>query len=153
SSLRLRPFRPLEVFMQYTWLDSEILALDGSSTVNAPFEVGQPLLRRPRESGSFAVTWRRRALTLNTNAYVRGQVFDIEPNLGTFACTLGQQCLFNAKGYILANAGFSYQLPAGVEVHGQLNNFLNQKYEAAFGFPSLRLNFLAGLRFAIPSHR
>ena len=153
STLRLRPFRPLEVSMQYTWLDSRILALDGSSTVNAPFEVGQPLLRRPRESGSFNVTWRRRALTLNTNAYVRGQVFDIEPNFGTFACTLGAQCFFNVKGYTLANAGFAYQLPAGVEIHGQLNNLLNQKYEAAFGFPALRLNFLAGLRFQIPSHR
>jgi hypothetical protein len=36
-------------------------------------------------------------------------------------------------------------------MHGQLNNFLNQQYEAAFGFPALRLNFLAGLRFQIPS--
>jgi outer membrane cobalamin receptor len=153
STLRLRLFRPLEVSMQYTWLDSRILALDGSSTVSAPFEVGQPLLRRPRESGSFNVTWRRRALTLNTNAYVRGQVFDIEPNFGTFACTLGSECFFNVKGYILANAGFFYQLPAGVEIHGQLNNFLNQKFEAAFGFPALRLNFLAGVRFQIPSRR
>src|SRR5262249_12497641 len=153
STLRLRPFRPLEVSAQYTWLDSRILALDGRSTVNAPFEVGQPLIRRPRESGSFSVAWRHRALTLNTNAYVRGQVFDIEPSLGTFACTLHKPCFFNVKGYTLANAGFSYRLPAGVEIHGQLNNFLNQKYEAAFGFPALRLNFLAGLRFQIPSHR
>jgi len=151
STLRLRPYRPLEVSMQYTWLDSEILALDHSSTVSAPFEVGQPLLRRPRESGSFNVTWRRHRLTLNTNAYIRGQVFDLEPNLGAFACTLGLPCFFNAKGYILANAGFSYQLPGGVEMHGQLNNLLNQQYEAAFGFPALRLNFLAGLRFQIPS--
>ena len=153
STLRLRPYRPLEVSMQYTWLDSEILALDHSSTVLAPFQVGQPLLRRPRESGSFNVTWRRHALTLNTNAYIRGQVFDVEPNLGTFACTLGLQCLFNVKGYILANAGFSYQLPGGVEMHGQLNNFLNQRYETAFGFPALRLNFLAGFRYHIPSRR
>jgi outer membrane cobalamin receptor len=151
TMLRLRPYRPLEVSMQYTWLDSEILALDHSSTVSAPFQVGQPLPRRPRESGSFNVTWRRHALTLNTNAYIRGQVFDLEPNLGTFACTLGLPCFFNAKGYILANAGFSYQLPGGAEMHGQLNNFLNQHYEAAFGFPALRLNFLAGLRFQIPS--
>jgi outer membrane cobalamin receptor len=153
STLRLRPYRTLEVSMQYSWLDSQILALDHSSTVNAPFEVGQPLLRRPRESGSFNVTWRRHALTLNTNAYIRGRVFDVEPNLGTFACTLGAQCFFNAKGYTLANAGFSYQLPRGVEVHGQLNNFLNQKYESVFGFPALHLNFLAGLRYQIPSRR
>jgi len=151
TTLRLRPFRPLEFAAQFTWLDSSVLALDGSTLVNTPFQVGQPLLRRPRESASYNITWRHRALTLNTNAYIRGKVFDVEPNLGSFACRLGLPCLFNAKGYVLANAGFSYQLPAGVEIHGQLNNFLNQKYEAAFGFPALHLNFLTGIRFQIPS--
>jgi len=150
-TLRVRPFRPLEFAAQYTWLDSSVLALDGTSTVTAPFRVGQPLLRRPRESASYNITWRHRALTLNTNAYIRGRVLDVEPNDGTFACTLGLQCLFQAKGYVLANAGFSYNLPGGLEMHGQLNNFLNQKYESAFGFPALRLNFLAGIRFRFPS--
>jgi hypothetical protein len=41
-------------------------------------------------------------------------------------------------------------MPAGFEIHAQLNNFLNQKYEAAFGFPALPLNFLAGIRFQFP---
>jgi outer membrane cobalamin receptor len=150
STMRLRPIRSLELAAQFTWLDTSVLALDGSTLVGAPFEVGQPLLRRPRESGGYNVTWRHRALTINTNAYIRGAVLDVEPNDGTFACQLGFQCLFRAKGYVLANAGFSYQMPAGFEIHAQLNNFLNQKYEAAFGFPALSLNFLAGIRFQFP---
>ncbi len=152
TTLRLRPFRPLEFAAEYTWLDTAVLALDGSSLVGAPFEVGQPLLRRPRESAGYNITWRHHALSLNTNAYIRGAVFDVEPNFGTFACQLGLPCLFRAKGYVLANAGFSYQLPAGLEIHGRLNNFLNQKYESAFGFPALHLNFLAGIRFQFPPH-
>ena len=151
TTLRLRPFRPLEFAAEYTWLDTAVLALDGSSLVGAPFEVGQPLLRRPRESAGYNITWHHRALTLNTNAYIRGAVLDVEPNFGTFACQLGLPCLFRAKGYVLANAGFSYQLPAGLEIHGQLNNFLNQKYESAFGFPALHINFLAGIRFQFPA--
>ena len=39
----------------------------------------------------------------------------------------------------------------GVEIYGRLNNFLNQKYEEAFGFPSLHLNFMAGIRFTFPA--
>src|SRR5262249_44403677 len=151
TTLRVHPFRPLEFAAEYTWLNSAVLALDGSNKSSAPFQVGQPLLRRPRESASYNITWRHRALTLNTNAYIRGRVLDVEPNLGTFACTLGLQCLFEAKGYVLANAGFSYEFPIGLEMHGQLNNFLNQKYESAFGFPALRLNFLAGIRFRFPA--
>ena len=34
--------------------------------------------------------------------------------------------------------------------YGQVNNFLNQKYEEAFGFPALRLNFMAGLKLDLP---
>jgi outer membrane receptor protein involved in Fe transport len=49
------------------------------------------------------------------------------------------------------NAGFAYQLPKGIEIYGRLNNFLNQRYEEAFGFPSLRLNFMAGVKVDLPS--
>ncbi len=151
NNLRLRPLRSLELSAQFTWLDSSILALNGASTVLAPFQVGQPLIRRPHESAGYNITWRHRRLMINTNGVIRGAVFDIEPNLGTFACTLGFTCFFRNKGYVLANAGFSYQLPAGLEIYGRLNDFLNQKYEEAFGFPSLHLNFLAGMKFRFPA--
>lgn len=151
TTFRLRPVRSVELSAQYTWLNSTILALDGSTLVNTPFEVGQPLLRRPRESAAYNITWTHKRLMLNTNAFIRGAVFDVEPNDGTFACVLGLPCLFRNKGYVLANAGFAYTLPAGVEIYGRLNNFLNQKYEESLGFPALHLNFLAGIKFRIPS--
>jgi len=151
TSLRLRPLRSLDVSAEYTWLGTSILALDGSTLVQTPFRVGQPLLRRPRSSAAYNITWHHRRLTLNTNAYIRGGTLDVEPNDATFACQLGAPCLFHNPGYVLANAGFSYQLPRGLEIHGKLNNFANQKYEDVFGFPSLRLNFLAGIRYQFPS--
>jgi len=147
TSLRLRPLRSVELAAEYTWLDSAILALDGSTLVQTPLQVGQPLIRRPRSSAGYNITWRRQRLMLNTNAYIRGGVLDVEPNDGTFACSLGLPCLFRNGGYVLMNAGFSYELPKGVEIHGRLNNFLNQKYEEALGFPALHLNFMAGIRF------
>jgi outer membrane cobalamin receptor len=151
TSLRLRPFRSLELAAEYTWLDSGILALDGSTLVQTPFAVGQPLIRRPRSSAGYNITWRHKHLMVNTNAYIRGGVLDVEPNDGTFACSLGLPCLFRSGGYVLENAGFSYELPRGVEIHGRLNNFLNQKYEEALGFPALHLNFMTGIRFHFPA--
>jgi outer membrane receptor protein involved in Fe transport len=151
SSLRVRPARSLEIEGEYTWLNTAILALDGSNQVQLPFEVGEPLTRRPRSSGGYSVTWTRGPWMLNSNASIRGAVLDLEPNLGTFACTLGLQCLFRNPGYVDANAGFAYQLPHGVKIHGRLNNFLNERYEESFGFPALRLNFVAGVQLNIPS--
>jgi len=149
-SFRIRPSRSLELGGEYTLLESSIQALDGTALVQFPFRVGQPLLRRPRNSGAFNVTWHRGRLMLNTHAYVRGGVLDLEPNMGTFACTLGLPCLFTNKGYVRADSGFSYRLPHGVEIYGRLNNFLNQRYEESLGFPALPLNFLAGVKFLFP---
>ena len=81
---------------------------------------------------------------LNLNGYARGKVLDVEPNFGAFGG------LFPNKGYFLANTGFSIRAGHGVELYGRVNNFLNQKYEEALGFPSLHLNFLAGIKFTFP---
>jgi outer membrane receptor protein involved in Fe transport len=148
SSMRLHPFRSLEIMGEYTWLSSAILSVaDAPGVVQVPFAVGQPLLRRPRSSAGYNITWTHGPLMLNSNASIRGAVLDIEPNFGAFACTLDLPCLFRDAGYVDANAGFAYKLPRGVQIYGHLNNFLNEHYEEAFGFPALRLNFVAGIRF------
>lgn len=141
TSVRFRPVRSIEFSGAYTRLNSAILALDGTTLVQSPFEVGQQLIRRPRNSGSFNATWYRGRLMLNLNGYARGKALDVEPNYGAFGG------LFANQGYFLANAGFSYRLVRGVELYGRLNNLLNRKYEEAFGYPSLHVNFLAGVRF------
>jgi outer membrane receptor protein involved in Fe transport len=151
ASFRVRPARSLELAGEYTFLDSRILALDGASEAIAPFQVGQPLLRRPRNSASYNLTWRHKNLMLNTHAYLRGSVLDVDPTFGLSACSYGMPCFFTNPGYTRVDAGFSYRMPHGVEIYGKLNNLLNQKYEEVFGYPALRLNFIAGMRFSFPA--
>jgi len=151
ASFRLRPTRSLQVSGEYTLLGTAILTLDGSSLVQAPFHVGQELIRRPKNSGGFNMTWQHRRLTLNTNAYLRGPTLDLEPNDGVYACSFGLPCLFPDKGYVVLNGGFSYNLTRGVEIYGHLNNLLDQKYEEVLGYPALPLNFLAGVKFTFPA--
>jgi outer membrane cobalamin receptor len=158
TTVRIHPIQSLEFSGSYTWLNTAILALDGFTEPIDPFSVGEPLLRRPRNAAGFNATWTKKRLMLNMNGTIRGAVLDVEPNDGTFACELinpitGKpfQCLFRNHGYELMNAGFAYRLPKGIEIYGRLNNFLNQRYEEAFGFPSLRLNFMAGFKIQIPT--
>jgi len=147
SSVRFHPVRSVQLSAEYTWLNTAILALSGSSQVQVPFAVGDPLIRRPRNSAGYDATWTHGRLMLNSNASIRGAVLDLEPNYGSYACELGLQCLFWNRGYVDANAGFSYRLPRGVEIYGHVNNFLNEHYEESFGYPALRLNFISGIRF------
>jgi len=145
TSFRLRPWSALELEGEYTRDDTAILALHGSTLPPTYFQVGQALLRRPRDSAGWNATWWHKRLMLNLNSYIRGPVLDVEPNYGISAG------LFRNKGYVLANTGFSYRLHRGVEIYGRLNNFLDQKYEESFGYPALHLNFLAGARFNFPA--
>jgi outer membrane cobalamin receptor len=150
TTIRIHPIPSLEFSGSYTWMNTAILALDGFTEPIDPFAVGEPLLRRPRNAAGFNATWTKKRLMLNLNGTIRGAVLDVEPNDGTFACELGLTCFFRNHGYELLNAGFAYQLPQGIEIYGRLNNFLNQRYEEALGFPSLRLNFMAGFKVDLP---
>jgi outer membrane receptor protein involved in Fe transport len=151
ASIHYRPTGSLQVSGEYTLLGTAILALAGSTLVQAPFHVGQELVNRPKNSGGFNVTWQHRRLTVNGNAYLRGQTLDEEPNFGPGACSYGLPCLFPDKGYVVLNGGFSYRLTRGLEIYGHLNNLLDRKYEEVLGYPALPLNFLAGVKFTFPA--
>ena len=151
TSFRFHPTPSVQVSAEYTLLGTAILALDGSSLVQAPFHVGQELIRRPKNSGSFDTSWRHGRLMLNANAYLRGQTLDLEPNDGVYACEMGLQCLFADNGYAVLNGGFSFRVRRGFEVYGRLNNMLDRKYEEVFGYPALPLTFLAGVKFTFPA--
>ena len=146
-SLRVQPTSSLRLETGYTFMPTSILALDGSSAALAPFEVGQPLIRRPRNSGYYTVAWSRQRLTLSNSGYWRGQALDLEPNDGTYACQLGLPCLFENKEYVRLDGGFSYRAYRGLELYGQIYNLLDRHYEEILGFPALPLNFMAGIRF------
>ena len=150
-SFHVHPIRSLQMSAEYTRDSTEVLSLNGASLALAPLQVGQPLVNEPRDSWVYNLTWRHGNLMLNTNAYLRGQVLDVEPNYGLGACQLDLPCLFMNKGYARVDGGFFYRLPMDVEIYGRLDNTLDQKYEEVLGYPSLPFNFLAGLRFSFPA--
>ncbi|MGA9884351.1 MAG: TonB-dependent receptor [Candidatus Acidiferrales bacterium] len=146
SSIRVHPIRSVELSAEYTWLNTAILALNGTNQVQIPFTVGDPLIRRPRNSAGYDATWTHGRLMLNSNASIRGADLDLEPNYGSYACEINLPCLFWSGSYVDVNAGFAYRLPKGVEIYGHVNNLLNEHYEESFGYPALRLNFVSGIR-------
>ena len=156
ASLRVRPSASVQLEAGYTFLPTSILALGGSNQALAPFAVGQPLLRRPRNSGFYSAAWNHKRLTVETSGYLRGRDLDLEPNLGTFACEAppvgpGLPCLFENKSYVRMDGGFSYRVYRGLELYGRVYNLLDRHYEEVFGYPALPLNFAAGIRFTFPA--
>ncbi|MGA2275531.1 MAG: TonB-dependent receptor [Bryobacteraceae bacterium] len=143
-SARLRPTRWLYITGWYTWLDSEILSLNGTANLApAPFTVGQQLLRCPANSGAFAATFTRGRVSGGLDGYFRGSILDVDPSYGASAG------LFQNPGYANLGLNLNYKLGRGLTAYGNLRNALDQHYEEVFGYPSPRLNFVTGFKWSL----
>ncbi|HSC29946.1 MAG TPA: TonB-dependent receptor [Vicinamibacterales bacterium] len=126
----------------YTFLDTEILEVDGGTGAPPPFAAGDALLRRPRHQ--FAVDLFIQAGRLS--GYVlgggRSRTRDVEPVLGTFGG------VFDASGYAVWNAGVSLKATRRLDLFARVTNLFDRDYEEALGYPAPGRGVLAGLRVA-----
>jgi outer membrane cobalamin receptor len=143
-SARYHPTRWMSVTASYTYLDSEVLSLNGSTGLAPlPFSVGQELIRRPANSGSFVSTFSRGRVTANVTGYFRGSDLDVDPTYGASAG------LYPCRGFVDMGINLNIRLGAGLTAYGNLRNALNQSYEEVLGYPAPKLNFVAGLKWTL----
>jgi outer membrane cobalamin receptor len=126
----------------YTWLSTEILAVDRGDAAPPPFEVGSPLLRRPRHQWALDLSGAAGPVTAWLRGGGRGRVLDVEPSQGTFGG------LFTASGYAVWSAGASWRVAREVEAFARVENLFDRAYEEAFGFPALGRGAMVGVRVA-----
>jgi len=126
--------------LAYTWMSTEILAVDQSGAAPPPFVVGDPLIRRPGNQAAVDLGWTRSAFSAFTTVRARGEVLDIEPSFGSFGG------LFTAAGFTVVDAGASWRVTPHLEVFGRGLNLLDRQYEEAFGYPAPGRLGMVGLR-------
>ncbi len=142
--VQARPARWLSLNSSYTFLQTRVLSLAGTQRlVEKYFTIGQPLARRPKHSGTFASTLQYHRLSANVIAYLRGGDLDIEPNYGVSAG------FYRNPGFQNLGVNVNYAFARGLTVYGNLRNALDQHYEEVFGYPSPRLNFVAGVKWSL----
>ena len=133
----------LEAAVTYTWLDTEILAVDRlSDEAPTPFQVGEALLRRPRHQGALDLVYQQGSVTAFGQFITRGQSLDVEPSFGAFGG------LFTNSGYGVVNLGGTFTVRKGLDLFARITNLLDRPYEEAFGFPALGRSALIGMRVA-----
>jgi len=132
----------LQAHIAYTFLDTDILAVDRASAAPPPFKPGDPLLRRPRHQWSLDLIAVHGPVTGWVRGGGRGHVLDVEPTLGTFGG------LFDAAGYAVWNVGGSWTFKRRLELFARIENLFDRSYEEAFGFPALGRGAMAGVRVA-----
>ena len=138
-----RPLWKLRIAGSYTFLRSRV---ERAGNGLEP-EVGLPLLRRPRNSGAFELTWVDRRFDLRMDCSAVGRQRDLNPISGARFDGAGR-AIFN-DGYVKLNLAGSFQLTSRFTAFARVENLLNQDYQEVLGFPAYRLNFIAGLRIRI----
>ena len=133
-----RPWSRLSLDAGYNYTSTQIL--------KQPFAFdpllfpGQPLLRRPKHSGSLLFTCLGNRWGGNLGGSFVGRRLDSD--------FLGFG-INHAAGYARVDLGAWYAINSRVTAYVDLGNVLNKHYEEVAGYPALRANFRAGMRFRI----
>jgi outer membrane cobalamin receptor len=151
-SISTRPNRWLRFDGNYTLLHTNLDAasdvFDSAAGTLVPNpEVGLPLYRRPRHSGSASVAFIGGRFDANLDGVFIGKRRDYDPALFSRFDSQGRP-IYNG-GYSKLDLAGSYRLNSSVSLYGRIENLLNQDYEEVLGYPAYRLNFSAGMRFRI----
>ncbi|MGA7399184.1 MAG: TonB-dependent receptor [Candidatus Sulfotelmatobacter sp.] len=138
AELQSRLTQRLSWNTSYTYTSTEILlAPPGSSP---PYAQGDPLLRRPRHTASTLLTY----LGPRWGGNLGGSFVGPRPDsdFDGFGIT-------HTPGYFLLDAGGWYKVNSRVTLYANAENVLDHFYEEVTGYPALRANFRAGVRFRV----
>jgi outer membrane cobalamin receptor len=122
----------------YTYLSSQVL--EAPFAFDPLLAAGQPLLRRPKHSGSLLLTY----VSHKWGAQLGGTF--VGPRRDSDFLGFGVD---HAAGYARFDTGAWYAIDRHVTAYVNLENATDRRYEEVVGYPGLKANFRAGLRFAI----
>jgi len=103
-------------------------------------QAGNPLLRRPKHSGTTLLSY----LTTRWGANLGGSFVGWRPDNDFLGFGID-----HAAGYARVDLGGWYAIHPRVAAYVNVQNALNAHYNEVVGYPALTANFRAGLRFRI----
>jgi len=136
--LKSRITSRLSVDGGYLYTSSEIL--EQPFAFDPLHKPGQPLLRRPKHSGSLLLNYLGSRWGANMGGSFVGRRLDSD------FFGLG---ITHAAGYARVDLGGWYAINSRITAYASVGNALNDHYNEVVGYPALTANFRAGMRFRI----
>jgi outer membrane receptor protein involved in Fe transport len=122
----------------YTYTSTEIL--DDPAPIDSQYNVGQPLLRRPKHSATSLLSY----LGNRWGASLSGSFVGRRPDDDFDGFNID-----HAAGYVRADVGGWYSINSHVTAYANVENALDRRYNEVVGYPALPVNFRAGFRLRI----
>jgi vitamin B12 transporter len=136
--LQGRPISRLSFDLAYNYTSTQILEQPFAfDPLHVP---GQPLLRRPKHSGSFLLNYIAKRWGGNLGTTFVGR----RPDSDFIGLNIN-----HAAGYARVDLGGWFALNSRITAYANVENALDKYYNEVVGYPALTANFRAGLRFRI----
>jgi outer membrane cobalamin receptor len=146
-----RPVAGLAASASYAYVDHRVVTNLSSSQ---QFQPGQPLLRRPRHSGTVRLSFVRGRVALNADARIAGDRHDNSflslrtvPNVERPAAVTTDITV--NPGYAVIGAGAAFDAARWVTVFARVSNAANRDYESVLGYPAQPRAFAIGARVRV----
>ncbi len=107
------------------------------------YGVGAPLLRRPKHAGTVMLAYTRHRFGASVGVVAVGRRPDSDFLFGFIPP------IYYADGYARLDLGGWFNINRYVTAYANVNNALNDHYNEVLGYPALKANFRAGMRFRI----
>lgn len=141
-----RPVAGFAAHIGYSLVDTRVVSTASSSD---QFQPGQPLLRRPRHSGSAQVTYSRGRSSLQADVRSIGQRHD-SSFLGLVRVSDGRPVEITVNpSYTVIGLGGQFRLDDDLTVYVRFDNVSDTSYESALGYPGLPRSVTFGGRLRI----
>ncbi len=133
-----RPFSRVSIDGAYNYTSTQIL--EQPFAFDNLHQPGQPLLRRPKHSGSLLLTY----LARRWGANLGGSFVGRRPDSDFLGFNID-----HAAGYARVDFGGWYAVTKRITGYVNVENALDKQYQEVVGYPALGINFRAGVRFRI----
>ena len=122
----------------YVYTSTQILSNPGGVP---PFATGDPLLRRPRHLGSLLLNHSGKRWGGDVGGSFVGRRPDSDFLFGVVPAQ------DHTPGYARVDLGAWYAVNSHLTAYANVENVLDKRYEEVAGYPALKANFRAGMRF------
>jgi len=146
-----RPVLGITLSGSYSYVDTRVVTAHSTSQ---QFQPGQPLLRRPRHSGSLRGGYSAGRVSVHGDVLFIGDRFDNSfLFFETVPNTSMPQPVFTDitvnPGYVVAGLGVDVRLDRTITAFVRANNIGDTEYDSAIGYPGMPRTVMAGMRFAL----
>jgi len=142
ANIGLATTQGIESFIAYQPLEQLLLRIDYTYTEASDDVLNQPLLRRPKNKGTFIATWQAtRAWQWSLDILSVGGWVDFSRD--------GLTSGIDAPGYTTVNIATTYDLGPHWALFARVNNLFDRHYENPVGFLQPSLGAYAGIKVTL----